>query len=127
MDKLINLETFTLLWLDANVNKTKDNMEAQSILREAINFLRIFDQANQCEEYIRSIKHEKIVLIVSGRLGREFVPRLHNLSQLNSIYVYCFDKNGNKQWADNYSKVLEEKNKTIIDHLFRFLGERSVR
>lgn len=105
MELSINLETFSLLWLDSNVHKTQDNITSQVILREAINFLQIFDKADDCEESIRKIKYEKVVLIVSGRLGRETVPRLHDLPQLNSVYVYCFDKIGNKQWADKYSKV----------------------
>jgi len=105
IDKTVNLETFSLLWLDANVHKTDDNIKSQRKLREAINFLQIFDQVDQCEENIRKIEYEKVVFIVSGRLGREIVPRLHDLPQLNSVYVYCLDRIGNKQWADKYSKV----------------------
>ncbi|CAF0802568.1 unnamed protein product [Adineta steineri] len=105
VNKSTNLETFSLIWLDANVHITKDNIDSQVKLREAINFLQIFDKADECEQNIKSIKNEKVVFIVSGRLGREVVPRLHNLPQLNCVYVYCFDKAGNKQWSDKYSKV----------------------
>ncbi|CAF1160522.1 unnamed protein product [Didymodactylos carnosus] len=103
--KSTNLETFSLIWLDANVHITKDNIDSQVKLREAINFLQIFDEADKCEENIKSIVHEKVVFIVSGKLGREVVPRLHDLPQLNCIYIYCLDKAGNKQWSDKYSKV----------------------
>jgi len=105
MNRSVNLETFSLLWLDANVHTTADNINSQTVLRRAINFLRIFDRADQCDRYIRDTKNEKIVLIISGQLGREFVPRLHDLPQLNSVYVYCWDTDGNKQWAKNYPKV----------------------
>ncbi|CAF3382494.1 unnamed protein product [Rotaria socialis] len=105
VNKLTNLETFSLMWLDANVHTTEDNIDAQVKLREAINFLQTFDKENECEEAIRNIVNEKVVLIVSGRLGRNVVPRLHDLSQLTCVYVYCFDKDGNKQWSDKYSKV----------------------
>ncbi|UJR16852.1 hypothetical protein I4U23_003751 [Adineta vaga] len=100
-----NLEAFSLIWLDANVHKTKDNIDSQVKLREAINFLQLFDEADACEENIKTITIEKVVLIVSGRLGREVVPRWHDLPQLNCIYVYCFDRAANKLWADKYSKV----------------------
>jgi len=40
---------------------------------------------------------------------RYIVPRLHDLPQLNSVYVYCLDRIGNKQWADKYSKVMNKK------------------
>jgi hypothetical protein len=38
-----NLETFSLLWLDAQVNTTKDNRQAQEKLRQIINHLKTFD------------------------------------------------------------------------------------
>jgi len=56
IDKTVNLETFSLLWLDANVHKTDDNIKSQRKLREAINFIQIFDQVDQCEENIRKIE-----------------------------------------------------------------------
>jgi hypothetical protein len=106
VNKSTNLETFSLIWLDTNVHITKDNIDSQVKLREAINFLQIFDQVDECEENIKSIDNEKVVFIVSGRLEREVVPRLHDLPQLKCVYVYCFDMAGNKQWSDKYSKIL---------------------
>jgi len=44
MNRSVNLETFSLLWLDANVHTTADNINSQTVLRRAINFLRIFDR-----------------------------------------------------------------------------------
>src|ERR1700722_4333463 len=88
-----NLETFSLVWLDASVNGSKENIEAQQRLRTSINHLKTFENSDQCEKYIRSVsKDDRIVLIVSGQLGREIVPRIHKLRQVFSIYVYCMDK-----------------------------------
>ena len=38
-----NLETFSIFWLDAQVNTTEDNRRAQLKLREIINHLKTFD------------------------------------------------------------------------------------
>jgi hypothetical protein len=100
-----NLESFTCLWLDQSVNSTKDNRDTQRELRQVINHLRTYDNANECEQYIRKIIQEKIILIVSGFLGRQVVPRLHDLPQLVACYVFCQDKNANEQWANQYQKV----------------------
>ncbi|CAF4194167.1 unnamed protein product [Didymodactylos carnosus] len=99
-----NLETFVLLWLDQNVNKSKDSLETQTQLRRSINCLLTFESGNECEEHIGESKDEKIVLIVSGRLGREIVPSVHDLPQLSAIYVYCMDKITNERWAKSYNK-----------------------
>ncbi|CAF5227100.1 unnamed protein product, partial [Rotaria magnacalcarata] len=74
-----NFESFACLWLDQSINTTKDNLETQKELRQVINHLRTFDDMDKCEEYIRQITKEKVVLIVSGASGRELVPRLHDL------------------------------------------------
>jgi hypothetical protein len=101
-----NLETFSLLWLDEQVNKTEENRQAQRELRQIINHLRTFDDPYQCELYISSSSsQDRFVLIVSGRLGRQIVPKIHHLRQLSAIYVYCRDKKWSEEWAKNYTKV----------------------
>ncbi|CAF1402657.1 unnamed protein product [Didymodactylos carnosus] len=67
------LETFIIVWLDANVNKTKDNEETYKALRRSINYLKTFDNMQESETYIQSIHREKIILIVSGGFGMEIV------------------------------------------------------
>ena len=101
-----NLETFSLLWLDASVHKSQENVDAQQRLRSIINHLKTFDNAQHCEQYIRQMSHnDRVVVISSGRLGQEMVPRIHKLRQVCSIYVYCADKTKNEMWANNFSKV----------------------
>ncbi|CAF3985218.1 unnamed protein product [Rotaria sp. Silwood1] len=51
-------------------------------------------------------------MIVSGQLGKEIVPSVHNLQQVISIYVYCMNKEINEQWASRFTKV-----KAIVVHL----------
>ena len=99
------LETFLTVWIDANANKTQDNEDTYEALRASINYLQIFDNLQDGEKYIRSILSEKIILIVSGGYGKELVPRIHDLVQVNCIYVYCYDKAHHEEWAKNYSKV----------------------
>jgi hypothetical protein len=103
-----NLETFSLLWLDAEVNIAEENRQAQRKLRQIINHLRTFDNPYQCEQYISHFSdQDRLVFIVSGKLGRQIVPRIHHLRQLSAIYVYCSDKPLNDQWAGRYTKVKE--------------------
>jgi len=101
-----NLETYCLIWLDASVNGSQENIQAQQQLRSSINYLLTFQDDQQCLQYIDSVpKDDRIVLIVSGRLGRIIVPQIVQLRQIISIYVYCMDKKANEQWAQHFSKV----------------------
>ncbi len=100
-----NLESFACLWLDQNVDSTQDNRDTLQELRQVINHLCTFRNSDDCEQYIREITQEKVVLIVSGSLGRQVVPRLHDLPQFSACYVFCQDEKGNKEWANKYHKV----------------------
>ena len=105
-----NLDAFPLVWLDNLVNISQENLDGQRLIRSSIDHLKTFENIDKCEEYIRSIsREERIILIVSGRLGREITPRIHQLPQVSSIYVYCLDKSTNEQWAKQFKKVIEEK------------------
>jgi hypothetical protein len=118
-----NLESFACLWLDQNVNSTQDNRDTLQELRQVINHLRIFDNSDQCEQYIRQITKEKVVLIVSGSLGQQVVPRLHDLPQFSACYVFCQDEKGNKQWASKYHKVKLLTRFSTASFDFYFVGK----
>ncbi|CAF1162154.1 unnamed protein product [Didymodactylos carnosus] len=115
----VNLETFLIVWLDANVNTTKDNEETYNELRSSFNYIKTFDDLSTCQEYIEGVKLEKIVLIVSGGYGKDIVPHIHNLAQVNCIYVYCADKGRHEEWARSYSKVQAViiKRKKLIENI----------
>ncbi|CAF0880812.1 unnamed protein product [Adineta ricciae] len=101
-----NLETNAILWLDPTIAYAPEFPQIQRQLREVINYLRIFKHTNECLEYLPSVpKQDQIILIVSGRLGQEIVPQVHNMQQISSIYVYCMDKKKNESWASKYPKI----------------------
>ena len=100
-----DLESFTIIWLDTFVNES-ENLKTQNQLGKLSKQLKIFDNRDAFELYIQSISiTEHIVLIVSGRLGREIVPQIHKIEQIISIYVYCSNKKLNEEWSKIYSKI----------------------
>ena len=106
VQKDANLETYCLIWLDAAVNSSQENVAAQKQLRASINHLVTFEDEQQCLQYIRSLPNDdRSVLIVSHRFGRSIVPQIARLRQIISIYVYCMDKKASEQWASQFAKV----------------------
>ncbi|CAF4106654.1 unnamed protein product [Rotaria sp. Silwood2] len=101
-----NLEIFSLLWLDAEVNTKEENKRAQKQLRAIINDLKTFDDQHECQQYIMSCsEQDRLVLISSGRLGTELIPQIHHLRQLSAVYIYCWKKKVYKQWAKQFIKI----------------------
>ncbi|CAF4258248.1 unnamed protein product [Rotaria sp. Silwood2] len=94
-----------MIWLDANVNDERIR-ETEQKFASIINHFKKFQDRAQCQKYIeeRSEK-DRLVMIVSGQLGKEIVPSVHNLQQVMSIYVYCMNKEINDQWACRFIKI----------------------
>lgn len=110
------LEIFSLIWLDLHMN-IKETRDAEEKLRSIINHLKKFSNVEQCHEYIQqTTQKDRLVLIVSGRLGQKIVPSIHKLRQVISIYVYCINKKDNEQWAAKFSKVKVYQNILNLSH-----------
>ncbi|CAF1502311.1 unnamed protein product [Adineta steineri] len=99
------LEIFCIVWLD-NYTDNTDSRHTEQQLRSVINRLKKFQDVQQCKTYIEERSPtDRLIMIVSGRLGREIVPLIQKVLQVISIYVYCMDKEGNKEWSSKFAKV----------------------
>lgn len=95
----------TLIWLDQSFH-TSDNTDLLEELRNDVEKVETFTDVNRCEKSIKGLsKNVKILMILSGRMGREIVPRIHELPQIVSIYIFCQDVESYKKFAEQYKKV----------------------
>ena len=44
-------------------------------------------------------------MIISGALGQHIVSRVHNMSQVDSIFIFCGNKKRQEQWAKEWPKI----------------------
>jgi hypothetical protein len=98
-------EIFSLIWLDteATVQGTRNGDER---LRSIINNLQRFHEIKPCQQYIESSsEYDRLVLVVSGQLGKELVPKIDKLRQVIAIYVYCMNVEAHETWAKPRPKV----------------------
>jgi hypothetical protein len=91
-----NLEMYNFIWFDIPI---KENVNIQKLFPH----LKIFEDLNQCEKYIRSLSvYDRVVLIANNQ---ELITRIHELPQLYLIYIYSKNKKRNEQWIKQFSKV----------------------
>ncbi|CAF1421185.1 unnamed protein product [Rotaria sordida] len=115
------LEIFCIIWLDDNV-QASDDRDTEQKLRSIINRLKRFKDVERCQQYINAgSAKDRLIIIVSGRLGRKIVPTIHNVRQVISIYVYCMDEAGNREWSKKYTKV-----KDIVTELDKLISRIEV-
>jgi hypothetical protein len=106
-----SLEIFCLICLDLS-NNIHENLDIQLQLRSIINYLKLFEDIDDCEQYIRSLsKDDRIILLVNEKLASEIISRIHELRQIISIYIYSNDTQEDNQWINQYKKVSLYKKK----------------
>ncbi|CAM4956883.1 unnamed protein product [Rotaria socialis] len=102
----LQIEDFIIIWLDAVINNDHHVLfKRQFSLDISSNCIHTFVDQYECVEYIRRNENEHIFLVVSGSLGENIVPLVHNLSQICKIYIFCADKAKHTSWSKAFIKV----------------------
>ena len=61
-----NFEDFIIVWLDADNDLHAENNQNDLIqLHQLVNRLELFNDVDECVDYMTDVKHEKVFLIVS--------------------------------------------------------------
>ncbi|CAF0927206.1 unnamed protein product [Rotaria sp. Silwood1] len=84
-----DFEECILVWLDSTIKYTDDWTEELNRAREIINNLKIFDNPNDCINFMKMVVNDKIFLIVSHQFVHFICSIKSELRSLSSIYVYC--------------------------------------
>ncbi|CAF1931645.1 unnamed protein product [Rotaria magnacalcarata] len=96
-----NTENFLLVYLNSAIPEDSLVMEFRSL----VNYLKIFDDVDDCIAFINNISNEKIIFIVSDALGDPVVSRIQDLQQLFAVYVLCQTEEQADSWSTNQPKI----------------------
>ncbi|CAF1044322.1 unnamed protein product [Adineta ricciae] len=103
IDKIQNV---LVVWLDNNINNSStDCRNTTSQLQRAIHDLHIYKDCDACIDFIETIEDRKICLITSGSLGQQILSRVHDMSQIDSIFVFCGNRQRHEQWTGEWPKI----------------------
>ncbi|CAF4087493.1 unnamed protein product [Adineta steineri] len=100
------MQNVLLIWLDNNINQ--NNAECNNTheqLKRVVNNVNTFTDREECAEFIQTITNNKICMIVSGSLGKLIVPHVHDMSQVDTIFIFCNNQEWHKQWAEQWPKI----------------------
>ncbi|CAM6005317.1 unnamed protein product, partial [Sphagnum balticum] len=100
------VQNVLLIWLDnESNNNSADCQNTISQLRQAVNDINRFNDGEECMQFIDNITDTKACMIVSGSLGQDIVPRIHNMPQVDSIFIFCRDQKHHEQWVKDWPKI----------------------
>ena len=101
------VRNYLLLWIDSSVDEeSKDYQEAFVRLKNVVNNVNRCTQPDQCIKYLLDkVDNQCVFVITSGYLGQYLIPKIHDISQLESIYICCGNKSKHQQWAKDWTKI----------------------
>ncbi|CAF3769316.1 unnamed protein product [Adineta steineri] len=100
------IQNVLLIWLDSNIDETNDDCQSTiTKLRRVVNDINTYTNSDQCLEFIQTVINKKVCMVISGSLGQHIVPRVHNMSQIDSIFIFCVNRQYHEQWAKGWSKI----------------------
>ncbi|CAF4009337.1 unnamed protein product, partial [Rotaria sordida] len=93
------------VWLDGNFDESdKDFKKSLQQLRCVVASIEMFTDAEECVKFLGEIQKEKVFMIAAGYLGRQVVPEIQSMPQLESVYVFCGNQARHEQWAKKIPK-----------------------
>ena len=100
------VQNVLLIWLDGSIDQnSSDCQNTTTHLRRAVNAVNIFTDEGECIQFLEDMAKEKACMIISGALGQHIVPRVHDLSQIDSIFIFCGNKTYHEEWAKKWPKI----------------------
>ncbi|CAF1029252.1 unnamed protein product [Adineta steineri] len=100
------VQNVLLIWLDSNIDETtNDCQNTITKLRCAVNDVHTYTNGDECLELIQTIIDKKVCMIISGSLGQHIMPHVHNMSQVDSIFIFCDNKKYHEQWTKDWPKI----------------------
>jgi len=88
--------------------------------------LKYFANNDEALEYIRQNRQKQIFFISSGTIGKEVVPKIAALPQIQGIYIFCGYIPAHTEWASEYvdkiTAMLEHQD-NLLERLTRDIAE----
>ncbi|CAF1318779.1 unnamed protein product [Rotaria sordida] len=98
---------YVIVWLDATIENSKGSQDTKALIRQLVRGrLRTFDDSNKCVDDITSdLSEKRIFLIVSNALGKNVVPHIYEIPEIQTIYIYCNNRIAAEAWAKSDYKI----------------------
>jgi tetratricopeptide (TPR) repeat protein len=100
------IQSFIVIWLDPNINESNADYQNSLVhIRRIVNSINTFANIDSCVQFLNGIRDEKVFMIVSDHVCRQIVPRIQQMDQILSIYVFSNQTEEHELKANEWSKV----------------------
>jgi tetratricopeptide (TPR) repeat protein len=100
------VQNVLLIWVDNNIDE--NNVDCRNTIAQlqcTINNINTFTDCDQCIDFLKDMHRENVFMIISDALCQHLVPFIHDVSHLQTIFVFSRNKTKLEQWAKDWLKV----------------------
>ena len=95
-----------LFWIDSNINPQDDHFQVTlAQLQSVLGTIHVFNEGNECVKFLGSITDQNVFIVTSGSVGQQILPRVHKMSQVVAIFIFCMDRSKYESLIKTYPKV----------------------
>ena len=98
-------QSYLLIWADSSLNEKEDYQSTLRHLRSVVDEVHLLTTPAQCVTFLNEMDKQKAFVISSGALGRDLVPEIHDIAPVDTIYIFCENKQRHEGWAMQWSKI----------------------
>ncbi|UJR18720.1 hypothetical protein I4U23_005627 [Adineta vaga] len=73
-------------------------------MQHAVHNIITFSDSDQCLEFIRN-DDMKVCVVIFGSLGQEFISRIHDMSQVDSVFIFSDNRPRDEQLIKLWTKI----------------------
>ncbi|CAF1599644.1 unnamed protein product, partial [Adineta ricciae] len=100
------MQSVVVTWLDNHIDSnSEDRRYTIKQLQRLVNTVEIFSDNDECVEFILNSDQDKVYLIISSSLGRSLMPCIHDIPQLDCLFIFCENKLHHEQWTKDWIKI----------------------
>jgi len=93
-----------LAWLDANI-PSAENQNTLRRFHKNFGRCRTFHDLNKATISLKQFSSSRLAIVVSGQFAKALMENIHDMSDLESVYIYCGKVDLHRPLQQTYSKV----------------------
>jgi hypothetical protein len=90
-EKANYLESYILIWLDNELTSDQKKQGILERLRSTINYQKVYDDVDQCRQFITTVRIARLVIISDDVLGERLISSLDDWQNISALYIQYKD------------------------------------
>ena len=74
-------------------------------LRNVVNDIYVFTQRDECIDFLTEVGDRTAFLLIEGLMVQRILPLIHDIPQLDTVYILCRNTSKHEEWTKAWVKV----------------------